>query len=163
MQTDCPKEDMRDSKMNRNNNGRMRRMKVSGKIRLRKKKLPHTRDPEFATPESQGKQAGTYEDREEERTQHKQKQVKHKQRFGEREMRSRRSLRLRCTCSNPGRRGWWGGCRCLLTISCCSCIWAIFLVYFWSTCFSSATTPSQRSLRAFLSLMSCTDTQPHPV
>lgn len=37
MQTDCPKEDMRDRKMKRNNNGRMRRMKVSGKIRLRKK------------------------------------------------------------------------------------------------------------------------------
>lgn len=40
------------------------------------------------------------------------------------------------------------------TISCCSCICAIFLVYFWSTCFSSPTTPSQRSLKAFLSLIS---------
>lgn len=54
MQTDCPTEDMRDRKMKRNNNDRMRRRMVSRKIRLRKK-LPHTRDPEFATPESQGK------------------------------------------------------------------------------------------------------------
>ena len=41
-----------------------------------------------------------------------------------------------------------------LTISCCSCICAIFLVYFWSTCFSSPTTPSQRSFKLFLSLIS---------
>lgn len=46
-----------------------------------------------------------------------------------------------------------------LTISCCSCICAIFLVYFWSTCFSSPTTPSQRSLKAFLSLISCRNTE----
>lgn len=54
MQTDCPTEDMRDRKMKRNNNDRMRRGMVSRKIRFRKK-LPRTRDPEFATPESQGK------------------------------------------------------------------------------------------------------------
>lgn len=83
MQTDCPTEDMRDRKMKRNNNDRMRRRMVSRKIRLRKK-LPHTRDPEFATPESQEKKKIRTRT-EEERTQHKEKQVKHKRRSDEQE------------------------------------------------------------------------------
>lgn len=65
----------------RNNNGGMRRVKVSGEIRLRKKSyltqgtqnLPHLKA-------RKGKKiVRTYKDREEERTQHKQKQVKHEQ------------------------------------------------------------------------------------
>lgn len=43
---------------------------------------------------------------------------------------------------------------CLLTISFCSSIWEIFLLYIWSTCLSSASTPSQRSVSTFLSLIS---------
>lgn len=85
MQTDCPKEDMRDRKMQRNHNGRMRRMKVSGKIRLRKKSYLTQGTQNLPHLKARGKTVGTDKDREEERTQHKQKQVKHKQRFGEQE------------------------------------------------------------------------------
>lgn len=155
MQTDCPTDDMRDRKMKRNNNDRMRRRMVSRKIRLRKK-LPHTRDPEFATPESQGKKR------------YAQGQKKRGHNTKRSKLNTSSALMNRRTAAwdaeqkkplaavhmlRPAQEG-----AVLLTISCCSCICVIFLVYFWSTCFSSPTTPSQRSLRAFLSLMSCTDT-----
>lgn len=57
MQTDCPTERVRDRQMKGNRNGRMRLMIVSRMTGLdeKKKKLPRTRDPEFAKPKSQGK------------------------------------------------------------------------------------------------------------
>lgn len=54
MQTDCPTEVERDRQMKGKRNGRMREMTVARMTGLQeKKKLPHTRDPEFATPKSQ--------------------------------------------------------------------------------------------------------------
>lgn len=56
MQTDCPTEVERDRQMNGKINGRMREMNVPRMTALEeKKKLPRTRDPEFATPKSQEK------------------------------------------------------------------------------------------------------------
>lgn len=55
MQTHCPTEDTRERKMKRGKNGRMRRMMKD----VTQAKLPHTRDPEFATPESQEKKIRT--------------------------------------------------------------------------------------------------------
>lgn len=42
-----------------------------------------------------------------------------------------------------------------LTSSCCSCTWASLSLRLWSPCFSSATTASHLSARAFLSSISC--------
>lgn len=70
MQTDCPTEVERDRQMKGNRDGRMREMTVPKMTGLQeKKKLPHTRDPEFATPKSQRKtdiQTKTERDSEEE-------------------------------------------------------------------------------------------------
>lgn len=79
MQTDCPTEDMKDRKMKRKNNGRMRRTMVSRKTRLCKKSyltqgtqnLPHLKAREKKIR------------REEVRTQHK--RVKRKQRCEEKQ------------------------------------------------------------------------------
>lgn len=42
-----------------------------------------------------------------------------------------------------------------LTSSCCSCTWASLSLRLWSLCFSSATTASHLSARAFLSSINC--------
>lgn len=56
MQTVCPTEVVRDRQMKRKRNGRMREMIVPRMTGLEEKnRLPHTRDPEFATPKSQEK------------------------------------------------------------------------------------------------------------
>ncbi len=146
----------------------------------RKKQLPHTRDPEFATPKSQEKktsiQTNTKETMKKKGGKNREKTVKQKQRCKKasykrwsHEMQSRSRGRSQwklaharsLNCHEIIRLLLWlrfsllvGKSLNPLTISCCSCICAIFLVYFWSTCFSSPTTPSQRSLRAFLSLIS---------
>lgn len=65
MQTVCPTEVVRDRQMKRKRNGRMREMIVPRMTGLEEKnRLPHTRDPEFATPKSQEKNRYTEEDRE---------------------------------------------------------------------------------------------------
>lgn len=55
MHTDCPTEVVWYRQMKGNRNGRMREMIVPRMMGLEgeKKKLPRTRDPEFATPKSQ--------------------------------------------------------------------------------------------------------------
>lgn len=74
MQTDCPTEDMRDRKMKRNNNGRMRRVTVSKEMRLCKKS--YLTQGTQNLPHLKAKKKEAKEDREEEKRQQKQKQVK---------------------------------------------------------------------------------------
>lgn len=158
MQTDCPTQVEKDRQM-KGRNGWMREMIVPKVTRLEEeKKLPRTRDPEFATPKSQewtdiqGQRTTAKKEKRE-----KQRRQLNKSRTARKQSHTRWSQK---TQSRSSRSYWthWvivdGNIVDRLTISCCSCICAIFLVYFWSTCFSSPTTPSQRSLKAFLSLMS---------
>lgn len=61
MQTDCPTEDVRDRKMERSDNVRMRMRCTIVSKEMRLEKLPHTKDPEFATPASRGKKRANVE------------------------------------------------------------------------------------------------------
>lgn len=84
MQTDCPTEDVRDRKMERSNDVRMRMrcMIVSKKMRLCKKSYLTQGTQNLPHLQAKDKKGQT---RTEKKRQHKQKQVKQEQRFDEQE------------------------------------------------------------------------------